>query len=436
MQAEIATNLDTLGVERRPGTLERWLFVLLTLLSFGLTAFQGVQDSDTGSPVAQVLWGAVYALAALGLIRERRFFSRLARRSMPLLLILALAVLSTAWSDDPFLTLKRAAGLVGTTAIAYYLVSRYSLDAFVDTLILAISVTAIASAILIAVAPEQGVMQAEYAGAWRGIFFQKNGLGVMMALGIATMQTRLAHTHGRHRFALIAAMLLCFVLLLGSRSGTGLVTLLVLVVGVPLVLRLWTTKFRVPAILFTGTLLVLGFCANAAGIGPDQVLGLIGRDTTLTGRTDVWTIATEHISERPLLGWGYRVFWEPDGPVHRYLLKDLGWEPDSAHNGYLEVALNFGLAGAVIFTTFLFQGLRRASRYLSAHGSGVGAWPLIAVLYAVVSNFAETSFAMYNTIGWVVLVVAYLYATETAADDAYLVSPASPLLPEPAFASY
>ena len=37
-------------------------------------------------------------------------------------------------------------------------------------------------------------------------------------------------------------------------------------------------------------------------------LDLTGKDITLTGRTDLWTVALVQISERPLLGVGFQAF--------------------------------------------------------------------------------------------------------------------------------
>jgi O-antigen ligase len=383
------------------------------LIDLGSSNLFGLSDSTSGSPVAQVLWGAAYALALLMIVRTGDLRERL-KGSLPLVAILVLTMLSTLWSLDPSLTLKRAFGLCGTSLIGCYLVSRYSLKVFVETLVWALTLVAIGSAIIIAVAPADGLDPSVGSSAWRGLFFQKNGLGVTMALADATMVTLLGSATGRKRIAIVCSIVLCSILLLGSKSGTGFVTLAALLACYFLLLRLRVPNLRVPAIAILALCGVMLVCAHFIGFGLDEALGLIGRDATLTGRTDVWSIATQHIAERPLLGYGYRVFWEPDGPVHAFLLKDIGWEPDSSHNGYLEVLLNFGYVGGIVFLTFLLFALGRTYRLFARSGSGVAAWPLMAVLYQVISNFSETSLALYNSIGWVVLVAAFLYANEEA----------------------
>ena len=61
-------------------------------------------------------------------------------------------------------------------------------------------------------------------------------------------------------------------------------------------------------LLITGGLLV------AAGLvwlwaHADVVTADVGKDATLTGRTDLWNVAITMIARRPWLGYGYGGFW-------------------------------------------------------------------------------------------------------------------------------
>ena len=42
---------------------------------------------------------------------------------------------------------------------------------------------------------------------------------------------------------------------------------------------------------------------------PEFALSLLGKDTTLTGRTELWDAVVSLIKERPFLGYGYRAMW-------------------------------------------------------------------------------------------------------------------------------
>lgn len=404
------------GVDRasagEPSRIERWLFVIIMLVSIGLAHLGGGgEDSESGSPVAEVVWALAYALAIIGIFVERDVAFPLIRRSLPLLLIVAVAMLSTLWSYDPLLTLKRSFGLFGTTAIAFYLVSRYSLRAFLDTLILTINASAVISIALIILTPDLGIMSDMYQGAWQGLFWEKNRLGGTMEIGIITMLLMLPSVRGRYRVYLWASVVLCSVLLIGARSATPIVALVVTLLCLSVMFRLRRRKIGFAVALGCAAVAALAFCANVIGFELGDVLKLLGRDPTLTGRTEIWSYVLPYIDQRPMLGYGYQVFWEITGPVKRYLMQDLGWEPASAHNGFLEVTLNFGFVGLILFIAFLFESFRRTLRFFNSGDERLDAWPLLAVVSLVTMNVADPTFALYNELRWVVFMVAFLYAT-------------------------
>ena len=45
-----------------------------------------------------------------------------------------------------------------------------------------------------------------------------------------------------------------------------------------------------------------------AMVAPDTLLEMIGKDPTLTGRTEIWAYVIQDIWMKPLLGWGYSFF--------------------------------------------------------------------------------------------------------------------------------
>jgi exopolysaccharide production protein ExoQ len=71
-------------------------------------------------------------------------------------------------------------------------------------------------------------------------------------------------------------------------------------------------------------------------------VGLVGRDPTFHGRTDIWHVLLQE-NINPLFGEGYSSFWssarmQKISETYYYTLNE-------AHNGYLETYLNTGLVG-------------------------------------------------------------------------------------------
>ena len=68
----------------------------------------------------------------------------------------------------------------------------------------------------------------------------------------------------------------------------------------------------------------------------------IGRDPTLTGRTEIWRLVLG-MAGNPLLGTGFESFWL--GKRLEKMWSLYWWHPRESHNGYLEIYLSLGWLG-------------------------------------------------------------------------------------------
>ncbi len=83
-------------------------------------------------------------------------------------------------------------------------------------------------------------------------------------------------------------------------------------------------------------------------VWPDFLFTLLGKDVTLTGRTEIWSAVLDSIAKRPLLGYGYQAFWLGlQGESYRVILA-VSWVLAQAQNGFLDVMLEMGVAGLTI----------------------------------------------------------------------------------------
>jgi exopolysaccharide production protein ExoQ len=138
----------------RAAPFERWFVSAGILLTFVLVRLlAALTGTGEASPLAQAIWGAIYIAAAAGLIASRKDAVELIRRSPLIIILLALAIVSCMWSVDPWITLRRAAGLVGTTAFAYYIVVRLTLDEVIEVFAASIIVSALLSLVAIFFVP-------------------------------------------------------------------------------------------------------------------------------------------------------------------------------------------------------------------------------------------------------------------------------------------
>jgi O-antigen ligase len=381
---------------------ERALFILAVLLNAGLWIVAPHEDPEVGSPLQQIVLGLTYVAAIIGVVAERRTALRLMRGSMPLVLLVLLAVLSTLWSDESWITARRSFELLGAGALSLYFVCRLGLKGFVEAFSAAMAIAAALSVALIFLVPDIGRMQILYEGAWRGFFVHKNGLGFGMAWGMISVATVIGYSHGIRRACWIAAFVLMFVLLIGSQGATAVFAGLILALLASILL--WSRAVRSTRPLFLITLLasVAILAAEILGFGIDDVLALTGRDATLTGRTDIWQIVLDAIADRPILGYGYQAY---------FASHTIGaWDPGHAHNGLLQAALDLGLIGVVLVIITFAVGITRASVSFWQGRDYLSSWPLLAIAYTMLTDVTED--VSTSDFRWIVFVAALFFATE------------------------
>jgi O-antigen ligase len=121
----------------------------------------------------------------------------------------------------------------------------------------------------------------------------------------------------------------------------------------------------------------------------DALLAWLGRDPSLTGRTEIWgAVLSEAID--PVFGAGFYSFWL-GGRAER-LSSQYYYVLNEAHNGYLEVYLNGGLVGVSLLVLLLgTSAWHLAGRVgkAAAPAAGAEAFRLALVIVAIVYNFSE-----------------------------------------------
>ncbi|MDJ0921513.1 MAG: O-antigen ligase [Henriciella sp.] len=376
-------------------------FVALVLFSEGLLPrLVTAEEVVEGTPILRVAWLPIYALVLAGVIWQAKAMALTALRVPFLILLLGLAALSFTWSIDTGLTQRRAVAIVMTTLTGLYIGTRYDWRTLLRVIGLTWLTIASISALVAILVPGFGVHQDIHPGAWRGMYYEKNQLGAHMAAAsficgfMALMDTD-------WRRVWVIGFGICTGLVLMSTSTTALLALL-LGTGI-LVAALWmkrgqlTTVFGVwigcVAVLIGSAILVLA---------PELILSVLGKDATLTGRTDIWSASIEVISERPWLGYGYGAFWAPDSEPAFWVREVLEWESPTAHNAWLDIAIALGLIGLVLFGLNFALTLGRAIRLAVTTWTGVLALGLCCQF--LLFSLSESNALQQNSITWIIYV--------------------------------
>ena len=233
----------------------------------------------------------------------------LCRRHRPGPLAVGFLCLSAAWSLDPQATFRVAIVYLFVMLGVIGIARTMDADEYMHLLSRCCFLAAIASILLLVASPSNAltVTSSDTAGDFVGIFTQKNVLGQVMATGA------LATLHGirvaRQRYLGKLCMLFLFVGMAYASKSTGALLAVLLFCGISGFDSLWRKR---GAARLTGVILavLLAPVIILAVIAPDTLLELVGKDPTLTGRTEIWAYVIADIWMKPWLGWGYFAFWQ------------------------------------------------------------------------------------------------------------------------------
>ena len=347
------------------------------------------------------IWLPIYALIALlAAVSPTRYGSLIAGIVLGLPLV-GLAFASAQWSIAPDVTTRRAIALAFTTLFGFYLAARFSWRGFVEMVAAALFVAALGSLIAAVFFPAFGVDHNIHPGAWQGLYDEKNTLGAVMARG-ALAAACAAIMAPRRRLLWVGAALLCAGLVIASTSTTALLTLMLMAAMLPVIMAVRTGGAMGVAAVWM-TLTGAAALITATLLLPDLVFGVFGKDSTLTGRTDIWELVTLSIRERPVFGYGFGAFWSDPHYGPSAVIRDvLEWPVPNAHNGWLETLLAFGYLGLALFLVHLAAALAAALVRLPSQPDGYWSLPFLSIF--LVTSLSESSIIQQNSMTWVLYV--------------------------------
>jgi exopolysaccharide production protein ExoQ len=255
----------------------------------------------------------------------------------------------------------------------------------------------------------RGIHRWNYQTFYTGVTLGKNSLGAICLLcGLATVwhlltayQDRKSPTRTKRLLAHAVILLMVFWLFWLANSVTALSCFIIgsailLAGNLRMVVQNSLAVHVIIAAIVSVTTSVLFF-----NVSP-EALETIGRDPTLTDRTEIWALLIS-VSENHMVGAGYESFWL--GSRLEKIWSMYSWKPLEAHNGYLEVFLSLGWVGVAFLAVVMATGYRRviaAFRRNPQIGSLMLAYFSVGVIY----NCTEAAFLRMMTPVWMFLLLA------------------------------
>ena len=350
------------------------------------------------------VWLAADITVFAFLLYQTSKFTRILSDNLVVLSWPILACMSALWSVAPAISLYHGVQLLLTVLVGCYLCIYASLERILQLLFVALLLTAVLSA-LHAIASSGTTIGA--GGEWRGLFPHKNVLGHMMALLILTGAC--LFLQGWRPLLSGSGILIATAMILLSRSGVGLVAIVIVLAPLPLAI-LFRTGWIAFSIAIGLLLIALSTTLLAAELYHidvvQYVLGVLGKDSTLTGRTLLWEFGWEAYNERPWLGYGFKGYWESPSTTATLLRFVMGQDLWFFHNNFVDVAVAFGTLGPIALAAGLGFGFFSTMRAFLQDPQYVKLWPVLFLVFVLVLTNVENPLFQNHSIHQLLFVVA------------------------------
>lgn len=365
-----------------------------------------------GSPLDRLTYMLLLAAGLIVLVARGQRVGKFLRANAVVLLFFLYCAVSFLWSDYPDVAFKRWTKALGDLVMVLIVLTDCEPTAALKRFLARATFVLIPLSILFikyypSLGRGYGIWQGEVG--YQGVTTNKNTLGVICLLFGLGSVWRFFSTYrdrectGRTRrliaYGVILSMVLWLFWIANSMTSLGsflMASTLFLAANSRAVIRR-------PAVVHV--LIVAMLAASVSilflGVSP-SVLATMGRNPTLTDRTEVWGVLLTLV-QNPVLGTGFESFWL--GPRLEKLWSIYWWHPNEAHNGYLEIFLNLGWMGVAWLAVIIATGYRAVFRVWRSNAS-TGSLLLAFFFMGLVYNFTEAAFFKMLAPAWIFFLFA------------------------------
>jgi O-antigen ligase len=383
-----------------------------------------------GNPIDRVVFLVLLALGLWVVIQRGGRVEPLLQRNPTILLFFFYCAVSVIWSDFPLTALKRWIKAVGDLVMVLVVLTEPEPLQALRLLVTRLGFVLFPLSVLfIKYFPHLGrLMTKSWMYEFTGVTTQKNTLGMIcLVYGLTFLWSfRSAYRNRqdlprrrRHHLVAYGAVLVMIVWLL--RTSDAMTSLIGLVMASAIMLLASRPSLvRKPALVHLLVVAVLGGSLFALFFDTGGTLvHSLGRNTTLTGRTEIWNMVLK-VPINPLLGAGFESFWL--GERLEGIRIESGAPLNEAHSGFLELYLNLGWIGVSLLALLLLAGYRKViARWRKDSNSG--SLFLGYFLAALIYSLTEAGFRM-MTVSWMFLLLAAMAASQPIRNRTMSPSPA------------
>jgi len=382
-----------------------WMLLIQTK-PLGVWFSMSGQDMESGSLLDRAFLTVVFCLGFVVLLRRKFRWSKVVQLNPWLVALMVYMLTSIMWSEMEYTSFKRWTREMIAFVMSCLIASEKYPPRAIQSVLRRVTYIVIPfSYVLIHYFSRYGREYNRWSGElmWCGVATQKNALGLVCANAVffliwAFVQRKKGDDPRGSKY-LSHSEVIVFALslyLMGgpehslSYSATSNITV---IAGLSIFVVFSWLKNREVMVgskaLVAVMVLIIAYGTVTPFMGKltlVDISSIVGRDESLTGRSEIWARLVPFAIEKPIWGHGFGGFWTDE----------MRAATDShAHNGYLDIILNLGFVGLGLFCAFIVSCCRKAQNAM-AEDFDWGVFFVSYLIMALVHNIGESSFAEFS----------------------------------------
>lgn len=386
--------------------LEPWLVILILLGLLGVNAHPLIDKALTA---------ASYFILPVLMIGRWKKWIYVATLDIPVLLLSLIPMASAIWSTSADGSLDYFKGVLRATLFGIYLATRYSLRGQMQIFTWVFGIGTVLSLVLTLGLPGYGISDGDF---WIGIYRYKNHASFMMALAAILFLLKALNQRQQRwiSWSLFSMALVQLVLTQGKTCYAIFANSLFLL---PLYNSVKQKHYKMQTVLVLIISLLVGTSTVLLVHNLEFIIvDTLGKDMTLSGRTDIWTLVLDKVYERPWLGYGAGGFW---GSKHALYVIYNTWAGGSgtvgigpgkakfnAHSGYLDFLLQYGFVGGGLLICSFVTIMSRLVTILAATAKVESFWMMQTLIAILSVNTTERLGLIHYSTLWTIHVAIAL----------------------------
>jgi exopolysaccharide production protein ExoQ len=403
-----------LRVDRRQSpevSLALWIPTIWILIigskPLGIWFNMGGANVEEGSELDRIVLIVLLCLGIIVLVKRKFYWSNALRENNFLMSIIVYMLLSLFWSNMPFVSFKRWSRELIVIVMAFAIASEQSPRRALESVLRRIVYVLIPlSYLLINYFGEYGRLYVHNQGIlmWTGATLHKNTLGQLCFFSVLYLiwgfiRRLLGKDIAVVKYQTHIDVFLIFlsIWLMGgphhnlSYSTTSTISLIIALSAIIILYRIRRqgyVAFSRGMIFMIAVIFGYGIITPMIGqLSIVDVASIFGRNESLTGRSEIWAVLVPMAMQKWLMGYGFGGFWTTE-------MRDLA-TVSQAHNGYLDLILELGFIGILLYGMFFMSCARKAIQLMAAEFDWGVFWICYLIIVAV-HNIAESSMSSFS----------------------------------------